>query len=418
MGAQLHERPVIASLGFHLGDDLQRNAMRVGYDQAAEDEMLERARWHEDGYRLFELSVFAGSSAGGYFAPMAESSALFMPRGMWAELGGYEERFEQPGGGLANLDVYRRACLLPDVGHVVLLGEGTFHQVHGGTVTNTDPSPWPDLQREYVRIRGEPFTPPRVEPVFVGRVHQAALPALTRSAEMAGACRWEDTESHPGRPRAESMAEPRCGLSGAQLSAIQSGVLQTRYRERRMLKSPFDLVLYTQLVQRLRPLSVIELGSGDGGSALWFADVLANHGIDAHVYSIDLDPPEGVDHAAVTFMAGDVRDLGKTLDGDWWDALPHPLLVIEDSAHDFESTLAALEFFHPRLLPGDYICVEDGVVRFLPDERYRRFEDGPTRAIAALLERHPEKYEIDRSLCDYFGRNVTYNPNGYLRRVT
>ena len=35
---------------------------------------------------------------------MAESNALFMDRDLWLELGGYDERFTTPGGGLANLD--------------------------------------------------------------------------------------------------------------------------------------------------------------------------------------------------------------------------------------------------------------------------------------------------------------------------
>ena len=126
-------------------------------------------------------------------------------------------------------------------------------------------------------------------------------------------------------------------------------------------------------------------------------------------------PPHPRHLVEVLIAADDM--LGATLGDDWWNGLPRPLLVVEDSAHDLATTTAVLEFRHPRLEPGDYVCVEDGVVRFLPEEHYRSYEEGPTRAIAALLERHPGKYEIDRSLCDYFGNNVTYNPNGYLRRM-
>src|SRR5581483_9041619 len=54
------------------------------------------------------------------------------------ELGGFDERFASPGGGYVNLDAYRRALDLPRTRLIVLLGEGTFHQVHGGAATSGD----------------------------------------------------------------------------------------------------------------------------------------------------------------------------------------------------------------------------------------------------------------------------------------
>ena len=41
-----------------------------------------------------------------------------------------------PGGGYANLELYERLGATPDVNVVTILGEGSFHQVHGGTTTN------------------------------------------------------------------------------------------------------------------------------------------------------------------------------------------------------------------------------------------------------------------------------------------
>jgi cephalosporin hydroxylase len=45
------------------------------------------------------------------------------------------------------------------------------------------------------------------------------------------------------------------------------------------------------------------------------------------------------------------------------------------------------------------------------------YDGGPLRAIHEFLARTAPRYEIDRSLCDYFGPNVTWNVDGYLRRV-
>ena len=88
------------------------------------------------GYRLFELSTLAGSSGRGWFGPLGESNALFMQAALWAELGGLDEEFALPGGGLVNHDLLRRACELPGAELIVLLGEGTFHQIHGGAATS------------------------------------------------------------------------------------------------------------------------------------------------------------------------------------------------------------------------------------------------------------------------------------------
>jgi cephalosporin hydroxylase len=36
--------------------------------------------------------------------------------------------------------------------------------------------------------------------------------------------------------------------------------------------------------------------------------------------------------------------------------------------------------------------------------------------VAAFLDDTGDRYRIDEALCDFYGRNVTYAPNGWLRR--
>jgi len=199
------------------------------------------------------------------------------------------------------------------------------------------------------------------------------------------------------------------------LSTVQAGVFKTEYRGRAFLKSPFDILLYLQLLQRLRPRTVVEIGAYQGGSVLWFADTLAAIGIQPRVLSIDLSPPE-LDDPRITLIVGNAGALGDALSPELVSSFERPLLVIDDSAHLYETTLAVLTFFHPILYTGDYIVIEDGVVDQFHEAFYLRYENGPNRAVAFFLEQHRDDYTVDRDLCDFYGTNVTYSPNGWLRR--
>ena len=76
------------TLGWHLGPQPQNISILQGYNQGVEDRMLRKARWREDGYRLFSISSLALSSAGGWFAPITESNCFALKRHHFQALGG------------------------------------------------------------------------------------------------------------------------------------------------------------------------------------------------------------------------------------------------------------------------------------------------------------------------------------------
>ena len=158
--AALHPKPVVGTIAFHLGSKAQPISIKEGYNQAVEDELLARSGWEEDPYRLFGVSVFAVSSGSGWFETPMESNAFFCTAAHWRELGGWDERFVSPGGGVVNLDSWRRAIESPGAQLIMLLGEATFHQVHGGVATNSVGPPIADFFAEYERIRGVRFERP------------------------------------------------------------------------------------------------------------------------------------------------------------------------------------------------------------------------------------------------------------------
>ncbi|MFN2507814.1 MAG: glycosyltransferase [Chthoniobacterales bacterium] len=186
-GAALYERAVVASIGWLLGFDDQRWALEAGHNREREDALLEAIDWPSDGYRLFEIGTLAGSSPNPWLLAIAESNALFLRRELWEMLGGFDERFDLPGGGFVNLDIYRRARELPNTELVVLLGEGTFHQIHGGIATNADIDVFPRAllhwAKQYENIRGRPWTlPPQGKATYLGTLPRSALSHHIRSA--------------------------------------------------------------------------------------------------------------------------------------------------------------------------------------------------------------------------------------------
>jgi len=185
-GAQLHGTAVVATLGWYLGRDIQRWAMQAHYSHDREDKLLQSVNWPQDGYRLFEIGAMDESSIDGWFRPIAESNGLFLKKAHWETLGGYDERFDLPGGGLVNLDTFSRATELPEAQLVVLLGEATFHQLHGGVATNSTPEDIDrDFQiwaRQYEAIRGKSWHPPEVKPrTYLGTLPRPALTHFARA---------------------------------------------------------------------------------------------------------------------------------------------------------------------------------------------------------------------------------------------
>ncbi len=178
-GHTLSERAVVTVPGYHLGHELQQKAVESGYDQEQERALMNAIGWPADGYRLFEISCFSGSCAGGFYSPHSESNCISMPRAMWRDLGGYDARFDKRGGGVVNLDLYKRACEYPGAMHVFLHGEGTFHQFHGGVTTGGEDTEArqrfiDEIMGQYQEIHGRKYENPVTNTVYLGEIPDAA----------------------------------------------------------------------------------------------------------------------------------------------------------------------------------------------------------------------------------------------------
>ncbi|HQQ62908.1 MAG TPA: glycosyltransferase family A protein [Pseudomonadales bacterium] len=185
---RLHPNAIVAVPGYHLGDKVQQEAMLEGYDESYEQAMLDRIKWPQDGYRLFEVACLSGTSQSGYFKPLGESNVLAMPRPIWDKLGGFDPGFTETGGGQCNLDLHKRAVELPETVLVTLIGEGSFHQFHGGITTGTKGKERLDIMQshfnQYAALRGGAYRPPLKRAIFLGAMPDCAMKFARHSSSV------------------------------------------------------------------------------------------------------------------------------------------------------------------------------------------------------------------------------------------
>ncbi|MEI8396194.1 MAG: hypothetical protein WCF85_15775 [Rhodospirillaceae bacterium] len=188
LACRLGPRTIVTCPSLDLGPDMQLRTSRLGYEQAAEDRLLESVPWRANGYRLYTVASLNSSCDFGIFARIAETNALTMPRTLWDEIGGYDEAFDIPAGGLANHDALIRAVRRPETTLVRLLGEATFHQIHDGSRSARPVEEalrsFAEWREHYRRVRGEPFEKPPFTPLFFGELRPEVLPLIAQSAAL------------------------------------------------------------------------------------------------------------------------------------------------------------------------------------------------------------------------------------------
>lgn len=185
LASRLYENPFVYTLGMHIGFKPQPDLVEENYSQTDEDQLIASIDWKRDGYSLFDISSVALSSGKGYFSKLNESNCVTMRRSAYQKIGGFDERFKSPGGGLTNLEFFNRVNATADIHPVMLLGEATFHQFHNGTATNVPRKdhPWKKMDQEYTEIIGKPYRPYRRKPVYFGETHSKCSHLLVHSDE-------------------------------------------------------------------------------------------------------------------------------------------------------------------------------------------------------------------------------------------
>jgi cephalosporin hydroxylase len=194
-------------------------------------------------------------------------------------------------------------------------------------------------------------------------------------------------------------------------------------------KFPEDLRVYEHLLWLDQPNVVIEIGAQFGASTLWFRDrlrTLASYGrieeprVIAIELAIDLleEHLEGA-HAGhlgdIELVGGDVTDVDLPARIEELLRPGDRCIVIEDSAHVYETTKAALDGFARFIPPGGFFVVEDGCVDV---DELRISPDWPRGVLPAIQDwlatAEGSNFKVRFDLEAY---GITCHPGGYLQRL-
>jgi cephalosporin hydroxylase len=184
------------------------------------------------------------------------------------------------------------------------------------------------------------------------------------------------------------------------------------YRGVRTLKNPLDMWNYQEIIAEHGIEWVLETGTRHGGSALFFADLLAARGASGLVISVDVDHTslQISAHPRIRLLKGD--SASAEIQKHVLSLLPAqraPMFVILDSDHTKAHVLRELAAYVALMQRGDYLVVEDSCVNGHPVRP--DFGPGPMEAIEEFLGLNRNLLVHDSTREGKFG--CTFAPRGY-----
>lgn len=190
----------------------------------------------------------------------------------------------------------------------------------------------------------------------------------------------------------------------------------TTWRGRLMWKAPTDVLVYQQIVWDYRPDLILETGTADGGTSLFFADLLDLAQVDGgEVVTIEVAPDNHrpvPEHPRLTQIVGSSVDPAIVSEMHRRAATKQRVMVVLDSNHHPGHVAYELTAYAPLVRMGGWLIVEDTNHQIIQRD-YVGENCGPADVLPWFLDGHPE-FIADRLAERYL---LTFNPGGYLRRV-
>lgn len=207
-------------------------------------------------------------------------------------------------------------------------------------------------------------------------------------------------------------------------------------REPESLAAKHSVGCERQVIHDLRPQYIIDLGSSQGGSAVWFASMLKLFEIPGKVISVDLPLEQ-----AYWLSKGRAEEAARKLKLEAridWNYVPGgsknaevmrkverlcakaPCMVVSDSDHDYSHTYFELEWYAKQVGVGQYLVVEDtniygwGGWLNINDPNEGGLKKGPMEAANDFEFAHRADYVRTDWCAKHYG--LSHTPNGWFFR--
>ena len=209
---------------------------------------------------------------------------------------------------------------------------------------------------------------------------------------------------------------------------------------RPIIQYPQDIIAFQEIVWRVKPDLIIEMGIARGGSLVLSASLLAM--IDLSEFGTVNVSPRADKPRSVLGVDIDIRDHNRKaleshflfprinlIEGSSIDekiitkvkniAMDYNnILICLDSHHTYAHVLAELEAYALLTSIGSYCIVFDTVIEDMPikmhENRPWKKGNSPKTAVTEFIEKNP-KFKIDKNIQEKL--LITAAPDGYLKRV-
>lgn len=402
---------VVALRHWFVGGD-QRWLAEIGYTRQAEDILFAKIAWPSDGYELFRIGTPIAESPNTWFDGLSESNCLFLPAALYLRLGGMSEGFSEPGGGYANLDLFKRAVDASPGGVVCLIGEASFHQFHHGATTNVSDAEKDRRVRGYHQnyhaLRGEAFEPVAQSKIKLRGVIKSQLALSSRQRPLFPAALGLTDRIRPVAA-ADATDEGASLYMQAAYVESRSSTERSRWLGQAVGLPPGDLINIQDILARVRPSRVV-CTSPDDGLIRFIHGVLAllelEHSRVIRVLPDERPPTPRTDVVRTDAPSG--RETLLRIDG-LIGAEDAVVVVFEPAKHD-HIPLEALDAYGSFVSVDSYLVVL-GTVIGQPWLGYSK--NWRRKAIGLFIDRTPS-FVVDPSFEQHL---VTVCAGGYLKRI-
>ena len=201
-------------------------------------------------------------------------------------------------------------------------------------------------------------------------------------------------------------------LSAAFLTTYTQTIKASKWNKHKwkgltLMKDPMTLSIYMMMIQDIKPKTILEFGTYDGGSALWMEDIMKSLSLDCKIHTFDINPdrvklPED---SKIKYHELDNNKINEFIDQsrELFEKMESPILIIEDSHVNVDEVVRSVD---PFLQSGDYIVIEDTLDR-------KKYQD----TILSENGIRSMNYEVDTYYCDFWGVNNSWNINSIFRKI-